>query len=169
MAEVAHDAVVQVTGVPTEFKRIAFPGGDFQDTDAYPLGTRAIQLYDSAVDNYFLQAFGRNQRRIVCECERSNEPSMVQVLHISNGETINEKLKASGSHVEKLVALRAAGMSDDALLDEIYLASLARFPTDRERSELIPMLPDVGTSEERIVIEDLFWSVLSSREFLFNH
>ena len=169
MAEVAHDAVVQVTGVPTEFKRIAFPGGDFEDTDAYPLGTRAIQLYDSAVDNYFLQAFGRNQRRIVCECERSNEPSMVQVLHISNGETINEKLKAAGGRVEKLVALRAAGMSDDALLDEIYLASLARFPTERERSELIPMLPDVGTSEERIVVEDLFWSVLSSREFLFNH
>ena len=169
MAEVAHDAVVRVTGVPTEFKRIAFPGGDFQDTDAYPLGTRAIQLHDSAVDNYFLQAFGRNQRRIVCECERSNEPSMVQVLHISNGNTINDKLKAAGSNAEKLVALRAAGMSDEALLEEIYLSSLARFPTDRERTELLAMLPDVGTADERIVVEDLYWSVLSSREFLFNH
>ena len=169
MAEVAHDAVVQVTGVPTEFKRIAFPGGDFQDVDVYPLGTRAMELYDSAVDNYFLKAFGRNQRRIVCECERSNVPSMVQVLHISNGITINDKLKADGSRVDEFLALRAEGMSDEALLDEVYLSSLARFPTERERTELTAMLPDVGSSEERIVLEDLFWALLSSREFLFNH
>lgn len=169
MAEVAHDAVVQATGVPTEFTRIAFPGADFQDTDFYPVGTRAIQLYDSAVDNYFLQAFGRNQRRIVCECERSNEPSMVQVLHISNGSTINDKLKSDGSRAGNLLALRQAGMSDDALLDEIYLTCLARYPTDPERTELTAMLPDRGSSDERVVLEDIFWAVLSSREFLFNH
>ncbi len=169
MAEVLHDAVVQATGVPTEFKRIAFPGADFQDTDFYPVGTRAIELYDSAVDNYFLQAFGRNQRRIVCECERSNEPSMVQVLHISNGNTINDKLKSDSSRAGKLLALRQAGMSDDALLDEIYLTCLARFPTESERKELTNMLPDRGSSDERVVLEDIFWAVLSSREFLFNH
>ena len=71
MAEVLHDAIVQVTQVPTKFDTIAFPGGDVQKTDFYPLGTRAVQLYDSAVENYFLQTFGRNPRRIVCECERS--------------------------------------------------------------------------------------------------
>jgi hypothetical protein len=169
MAEVLHDAVVQVTGVPTEFKRIAFPGADFQDTDFYAVGTRAVQLYDSAVDNYFLQAFGRNQRRIVCECERSNEPSMVQVLHISNGDTINEKLKTSENRVDKLLRLRREGMSDAAVLDEIYLACLARYPTEQERNELLAMLPERGSSDERIVLEDVFWAILSTREFLFNH
>ena len=66
-----------------------------QKTDFYPLGTRAVQLYDSAVENYFLQTFGRNPRRIVCECERSGEPTMVQVLHLSNGITLNEKLQGA--------------------------------------------------------------------------
>lgn len=168
-AEVLHDAIVQVTDVPTKFTRIAFPGADYQDTDFYPVGTRAIQLYDSAVDNYFLQAFGRNQRRIVCECERSNEPSMVQVLHISNGDTINEKLKTAGSRVEKLLALRKNGMSDEALLDEVYMGCLARYPTQSERTELLGMLPDPGSSDERVVLEDVYWAVLSTREFLFNH
>ena len=53
MAEVLHDAIVQVSQVPTRFDTIAFPGGDVQKTDIYPLGTRAVQLYDSAVENYF--------------------------------------------------------------------------------------------------------------------
>ena len=101
MAEVLHDAIVQVTEVPTKFEWLAGQGGERQKTDFYPPGTRAIQLYDSAVESYFLQAFGRNPRRIVCECERSEEPTVVQVLHISNGNTLNEKLKAPGNRVEQ--------------------------------------------------------------------
>src|SRR5690606_13660956 len=60
MAEVLHDAIVQVSGVPTKFDTVAFPGNDKQKTDFYPLGTKAVQLYDSAVENYFLDTFGRN-------------------------------------------------------------------------------------------------------------
>ncbi len=169
MAEVLHDAIVQVTQVPTRFDTIAFPGGDVQKTDIYPLGTRAVQLYDSAVENYFLQTFGRNQRRIVCECERSDEPTMVQVLHLSNGETVNEKLRAPGNRLEKLLALSQQGMSREAVVDEIYLACLARFPSDAERSHLLGLLPPTGQLRDREIVEDVFWGLLSSREFLFNH
>jgi hypothetical protein len=169
MAEVLHDAVVQVTGVTTKFETIAFPGNDKQKTDFYPEGTRAIELYDAAVENYFLSAFGRNQRMIVCDCERSQEPTMVQVMHLSNGDTINQKLKDSNSQVSRIMALRKAGMSDDALLDEIYLSCFSRYPNKRERTELQSILPPVGGKEERPILEDLYWSFLSSREFLFNH
>jgi hypothetical protein len=169
MAEVLHDAIVQVTQVPTRFDSIATPGGDRQKTDFYPLGTRAIQLYDSAVENYFLQAFGRNPRRIVCECERSDEPTIVQVLHISNGDTLNQKLKAPGNRLDALVRLRLQGMSDAALLDEVYLTCLARYPTELERNQLLALLPPPGSQDERQIVEDVFWGLLSSREFLFNH
>ena len=104
-----------------------------QKTDFYPLGTRAVQLYDAAVENYFLQTFGRNPRRIVCECERSDEPTMVQVLHLSNGVTLNEKLHAPGNRLDKLLRLRREGMSSAAMVDEIYLACLSRYPTEAER------------------------------------
>ncbi|MCO6459374.1 MAG: DUF1553 domain-containing protein [Pirellulaceae bacterium] len=169
MAEVLHDAIAQVTEVPTRFEWVAFPGADRQKTDFYPEGTRAIQLYDSAVENYFLQTFGRNQRRIVCECERSDEPTMVQVLHIANGKTINEKLKAAGNRVDKLLGLRRQGMADESLLDEVYLACLARFPSPDERRQLAELLPAVGADDERQALEDVFWGLMSSREFLFNH
>lgn len=169
MAEVLHDAIVQVTDVPTKFEFIEFPGADRQKVDFYPEGTRAIQLYDSAVQNYFLQAFGRNPRRIVCECERSDQPTVVQVLHISNGETINPKLKAPNNRVEKLLGLRASGMADAALIDEAYLVCLGRFPTAKERDGLAALLPQVGHAEERAILEDIFWGLMSTREFLFNH
>ncbi|PQO25716.1 S-layer protein [Blastopirellula marina] len=169
MAEVLHDAVVQVTGVPSKFDTVAFPGNDKQKTDFYPEGTKAIQLYDSAVENYFLSTFGRNPRNIVCECERSSEPTMVQVLHISNGNTINNKLQSKDSRVEKLFQLRRNGLSDEALVDEIYLTCFSRYPTPEKRQQLVQFLPPVNSAEERATIEDLFWGLLSTREFLFNH
>ncbi|MDR3638353.1 MAG: DUF1553 domain-containing protein [Isosphaeraceae bacterium] len=169
MAEVLHDAIVQVTEVPTKFDSIGFPGADRQMTDFYPLGTRAVQLYDAAVENYFLQTFGRNPRRIVCECERSDEPTMVQVLHLSNGATLNEKLHAPGNRLHKLLKLRSEGMSSAALIDELYMACLSRFPTEAERQHLLDLLPPPGTPSEGEIVEDMFWGLMSSREFLFNH
>jgi hypothetical protein len=169
MAEVLHDAIVQVTAVPTRFDSIAFPGADRQATDFYPLGTRAVQLYDAAVENYFLQTFGRNPRRIVCECERSAEPTMVQVLHLSNGATLNEKLHSPGNRLETLRKLRHEGMSSAGLLDEIYLACLARYPTESERQQLLALLPLTSSASEAEVVEDVAWGLMSSREFLFNH
>jgi hypothetical protein len=166
MAEVLLDAVSQVTGVPTEFKEIAFPGADFQATDFYPEGTRAIELYDSAVRSYFLKTFGRNDREITCECERSNEPSMVQVLHLANGDTLLEKLSAEKS---RPAALAASGSPDYRVIEEVYLAALARYPTDAEMKALLDVLAATPPDDRQAAIEDLYWSVLSSREFLFQH
>ena len=169
MAEVLLDAVSQVTDVPTAFTHIGFPGGDRQETKEYPLGTRAIQLHDSAVESYFLKTFGRNSRAITCECERSDEPSMVQVLHVANGDTINGKLKEKENRVSRLLA---AGHSNADLTDEIFLQTLSRFPIDEEKTrvvELLSQVPGEDAAEKRLVVEDIFWSLLSTREFLFNH
>ena len=59
-------------------------------------------------------------------------------------------------------------VAEAALVDEIYLASLARYPTRAERDRLVALLPPPGGKEEREVVEDLFWGLMSSREFLFN-
>lgn len=169
MAEVLLDAISQVTEVPTKFDHIAFPGGDRQKTEEYPLGTRAIQLRDSAIDSYFLKTFGRNAREITCECERSEEASMVQVLHIANGETVNEKLKSKDSRVGKLLA---ANRATAETVDELFMLCFSRQPTSVEKQQLTMILEDAqaGDAEQkRQVLEDVFWSLLSTREFLFNH
>lgn len=150
-AEVMLDAVSQVTAVPTKFKD-------------KPAGTRALQLPDVAVESYFLSTFGRPQRLITCDCERSDEPSMPQVLHLYNGDVINQRLKDEASVVKSLVE-----KPTPEIIDELYLSSLSRFPTAEEKARLATEIDAAPAEERRAVIEDLYWSVLSSREFLFNH
>ncbi|MDB5387234.1 MAG: hypothetical protein JWM11_2880, partial [Planctomycetaceae bacterium] len=166
MAEVLLDAISQVSDVPTDFTEIGFPGNDKAKTDAYPKGTRAIQLHDSAVASYFLKAFGRNSREITCECERSEEPSMVQVLHISNGDTINQKLKVKDNRLGKLLT---ASQTDDQIVEEVFLQALSRFPTAEEKTRIQAVLAESPGTDRREVLEDVIWGIMSSREFLFNH
>ncbi|MEX0678284.1 MAG: DUF1549 domain-containing protein [Pirellulales bacterium] len=152
MAEVLLDALSQVSGVPTTFS-------------GYAPGTRALELPDVSVDSYFLKTFGRPLRAITCECERNAQPSMVQVLHLSNGDTINEKLRAKGNRLDGMLS---DGKSNDAIIEEAYLAALSRYPTEPEKAKLLAELDD-SKVERRELVEDLYWSILSSREFLFNH
>ena len=164
MAEVLHDAIVQVTEVSAKFSDLLLFDGSTKKTEFYPEGTRALQLYDSAVSSYFLKTFGRNEREITCECERSNKPSMVQVLHLSNGDTLNQKLRGKKSCVTELLPKR-----DTEVIDKAYLACLARYPTADERKRLAAVFGETPKDQRRAAVEDLFWAIMTSREFLFQH
>ena len=166
MAEVALDAISQVTGVSSDFTEIEFPGADLEKTEFYKKGTRALQVYDAAVASRFLRTFGRHQRIITCQCERSNEPSLVQALHLSNGETILQKCAAKDGKVESLMA---SGLPDYRIIEEIYLSALSRYPTDTELVQMLAVLNEAPAADRRIAVEDVFWAVLSSREFMFSH
>ncbi|MFK7766032.1 MAG: DUF1549 domain-containing protein [Mariniblastus sp.] len=169
MAEVLLDAVSQVSEVPTSFTQIAYRGADVKNTKAYPLGTRALELHDSAVVSQFLSTFGRNTRDIVCDCERTNKPSMVQVLHIANGTTINEKLKNEKSCITEALKLNASEETNSKIIYEAYLKTLSRLPSKKETTQLLEVFNDAEKVSRREVIEDLYWSLMSSREFLFQH
>lgn len=162
-AEVLLDAIAQATGVPTDFK--AGSPDSRKPGAAIPNIKRAVQLADSYVDSYFLEAFGKPDRLITCDCERSNEPSMTQVLHLYNGDTVNKKLAAAGSAAEKALAEEDEGK----IVEGLYLAALSRMPTEHERESLVAELAKAKDDERRQAVEDLYWSVLTSREFLFNH
>ncbi|HKQ39913.1 MAG TPA: DUF1553 domain-containing protein, partial [Verrucomicrobiae bacterium] len=145
MAEVLLDALSQATGAPTKFKN-------------YPEGWRALQLPDSNVDSYFLKAFGRPDREKTCECERTDEPSVTQVLHISNGDTLNQKLTAKNNRIEKLLKQKP-----DTIIEEAYLSALARYPTDGEKQAFLKEFKAAKDSELRALVEDTFWAILSSK------
>lgn len=162
-AEVLLDALSQVTGVST----------DYPD---YPKGMRAMQLPDSNVVSYFLSAFGRPVREFTCECERTEEPNVTQTLHLANGKTLNEKLKARGSVIDRWLDEK---LSAAETVERLYLSTLARLPTDPEKQSLVAALEEsvgeVATDEapvrasRRAALEDLLWAVLTSKEFLFVH
>jgi uncharacterized protein DUF1549/uncharacterized protein DUF1553 len=157
-AEVVLDAYASVTEVPTPF-----PG--------YPAGFRALQLRDSQVASYFLKAFGRPDRNQTCACERTETSSLAQVLHVSNGDTLDDKLRAKDNVLGRLLERKT---SDEEILDELYLAALTRFPTEKERAAALGIVAgarkDAGDAPgaRREILEDLLWGILSGKEFLFN-
>jgi hypothetical protein len=158
-AEVILDAYSQVTGVPTNF------GG-------YPEGFRALQLPDSQVGSYFLAAFGRPPRVQTCSCERTDDSSVAQTLHVANGSTLNDKLKSEKSILTEIIEKQ---LSSEEALERIYVRSLSRYPTPLEREEALKVLASVphegeaAQEERRLALEDLTWAILSGKEFLFNH
>ena len=103
--------------------------------------SRAFQLPDANVASYFLKTFGRADRLQTCECERTEEPSMAQALHIANGDTINQKLAAKDNAIAKLLADK---LTNEQILDEAFLSTLARPPTATEKTRSLKLLADAG-------------------------
>lgn len=164
-AEVLLDTVSQVTAAPTTFK-IDRRNANRGTADAYPMGFRALQLPDSNIASYFLKSFGRADRVATCECERTNEPSMAQALHIANGDTLNQKLAQKDNRLD---ALLTSKQPDAKIIEEAYLLTLTRAPTERELEKATQLLATAKPEDRRVTLEDLFWSLMSSKEFLFNH
>lgn len=151
-AEVLLDAVCQVSGVPEKF-------------NGWPVGYRAVQIWDSRMPSYFFKVFGRPARNTVCDCERSNEPSISQALHLLNSPEIVSKLHHHEGTVKKLVETIP---SNEALIEELYLLSLSRFPSAEERQLTLQHLTESRESR-RAAAEDILWALMNSKEFLYNH
>lgn len=164
-AEVLLDAYAQVTGVPTDFKQIYTTNKVPTDSNLYPPGTRAQQLPDAWVVSHFLDAFGRPPREQPCACERQSEASTEQALHLNNGATLNDKLKAKDSVVSRWLA---DGVSNAEAVRQAFRLGLGREPTTAELDRQTKLLAEYG-GDRRAAFEDLCWAVFTSREFLFNH
>ncbi|HEX4231539.1 MAG TPA: DUF1549 domain-containing protein [Bryobacteraceae bacterium] len=159
-AEVLLDAYSQVTDEPEKF-------------NGYPAGTRALQLPDTAVKSYFLDAFGRPPRQQTRESERTSVPTITQALHIINGDTLNNKLRAQGNTIDVLIK---RGLSDEQIVNNLYLASFSYYPKETERAALVKALHSAeqqttaGVSNpRRTALNDMMWAMLTSEAFMFNH
>ncbi|HEX4611831.1 MAG TPA: DUF1553 domain-containing protein, partial [Urbifossiella sp.] len=151
-AEVLLDMVSQATGVPEKFV-------------GSPAATRAVQLWDSKARHDFLKRFGRPSRVTACECERTREPSVAQVLTLLNSPEIQAKLSHEAGTVAKFVREQA----DDAkLTEDLYLTFFARLPTADETAVAVAYLRK-QPADRRRAAEDVAWALLNSTEFLFNH
>lgn len=159
-AEVLFDAVNGVTEAESQF-----PG--------LPNGTHAVQLPDNSFNasSYFLTVFGRPESSSACECERSQDASLAQSLHLLNAKDIQEKLANDKGRAAALAS--DTQRSDESKLRELYLLAYSREPEKSELESALKHLPEPAKASDpkarRAAYEDLLWAVLNTKEFLFNH
>ena len=165
-AEVLWDAINQFVGVEEDLEQ--WRGGrastrtrviNLVSPDLFP----AESLEEGPISVvHFLQAYGQPSRLTVPE--RTGEPNLRQALHILAGSTYTSKLARTGGRIDRLLA---NGASSRQVIEELYLAALSRYPTERERTEVEEWIAQRPSSREPL--EDLAWSLISSREFSYNH
>jgi hypothetical protein len=151
LAEVILDAICQVTGTQEDF------GG-------LPRGTRTIQLPDESVQSYFLDTFGRPTRETPCECERPREANLAQALHLLNSNEVQNKVASANG---RLAGLLKEKKTDAALVEELYLSAFGRPPRPDELKTVSAYVAQ--QKDRKAAFEDLLWSLLNTKEFLFNH
>ena len=149
-AETFLDCISQVTETKNKF-----PG--------LPQGARAVQIADGGISTYFLTTFGRATRETVCSCEVKLEPTLSQSLHLLNGATTTTRI-AQGNLIGKRLQEKKTAAD---VIEELYVRCLSRQPTAKEKAKLAAL---VATEKDtKKALEDVFWALLNSREFMFNH
>lgn len=149
-AEVLLDAINQSADVVEDF-------------NGWPTGYRAIQVWDNHMPSYFFRIFGRPVRATVCECERSDEPSIAQALHLLNAPELFQKLSHRHGRSRRL---SNSNLEPTEVIDELYLSTLSRMPNSAERDLMLQAFTEL---DRRAATEDVLWSLMNSKEFLFNH
>ena len=153
-AEVMLDTITEVTETKNKFRGL-------------PLGARAVQIADGGTTDYFLTTFGRATRETVCSCEVKMDPSLSQALHLMNGTVVTSKIEQGGL-VKRLLAEKK---TPEQIIEHIYVTALTRKPTAEEMKQLMAQVKAVGpdANQQTMVLNDVFWAVLNSKEFMFNH
>jgi hypothetical protein len=131
--------------------------------DGLPLGARAVQIADGTRSTYFLKTFGRATRETPCSCEVKMEPTLSQALHLLNGDTVNQKMRQGGL-ITKLMTTKKF---PEQRITDLYIRCMTRKPSREELAKLVPILSQ--SKDQAQALEDVFWALLNSREFLFNH
>ena len=146
------------------------------DFSGLPVGTRAVCLPDNSYNssNYFLSVFGRPDSSSACECERSQEASLAQSLHLFNAKNIHEQLARKDGRAEILALDKET--DHHSKINSLYYRAFARLPRKEEVDVAISYLNRAVAGKEgkgaKIMkerYEDILWALVNTKEFLFNH
>lgn len=224
-AEVAYDSLVMATA-----------GDSRAATFCTNLEGRAVAVPGTGRNNnvqgtnYALTVFGRSTRESNCDCDRSAEASLLQVIFTRNDNEVHTMLSRRDGWIAQLERSPAAGgqggdgdrlaslqsqleraekyladarrsrresriedakkriaelqkqierltpQKSDApaqvadvsqIVDEVYLRTLSRFPTDEERQIAASFLAGAGSAAAGA--RDLLWTLINTKEFIVNH
>jgi hypothetical protein len=131
-------------------------------------GSHAVEVGASQLQNaalsYAFRIFGRPPRTSACDCERAMEPALPQRLFLMTDQGLLAKFNDPQGRLQTLLKSK---MSDEETLNELFLATLSRYPTDRDRKAFAVHLQTA--SNRQAAFADTLWALINTREFILNH
>lgn len=152
LAEVLWDCLTQATGYYDDGFYFGRPG------------TRAVQIGDGGITTTFLSTFGRSKRETPCTCEVKSQPTLSQALSLINGNSITHCIERG----KNLGVWKTQDKDASQVIRSLYITSLSRLPSDSETAAFAQTLR-THAGGPSVALQDIFWAVLNSNEFLFNH
>ena len=146
------DALAQATSVPNPF------------ADQGKTVRLAIEIYDPSTASTILDTFGRCPRTVSCSSVSAPPLSLRQSLMLIGGGVIQDKVTSLNGYLVDLLQLNP---EPDEIVENLYMRTVCRPPTAEELSRWSAELKQAPKIRE--AAEDLFWALLNSREFAFNH
>ena len=157
-AEVVYDAMKQVAAAPAEQ----------QEVRANLRRRASGHLSMRMAGTHAMKVFGKPDRSINCDCERVNEPTLLQAIFTQNDPLLRMRLADSGWIIEIEEAEDAGEILEtNLLIEQVWLRTVGRMPTDTDRARAQKHLAESPTLTEGVV--DLLWAMMNSKEFLLNH
>ncbi|MBA4187948.1 MAG: hypothetical protein C0467_08005 [Planctomycetaceae bacterium] len=158
-AEVVYDAVVMATASDPERKRL----------DAEPAGLRAIGRSSGFAgsrlnDTYAVMLLGKPVRLTNCDCERSNEPALLQTVYLRNDPEVLKLLDRPEGWLKQVAKDKTT--VPEELVQQAYLRTLSRLPDDRETGIAKKYLTDAKDTQSGL--RDLLWALINTKEFIVN-
>jgi hypothetical protein len=161
-AEVLYDAVSDVTN---SYPQFAIPGLP------QPV-RRALELPDEAPGNYFLRVFGKPLRETSCDCERTTDANLAQVLHLISSEEVQAKIAAQAppntppAQQPRALQLASDPRPEADKVRELFLWAFARLPDADELASALNHLAARADNKQK-AYEDLLWALINAKEFQF--
>jgi len=158
-AEQLLDAQSQVLDLPARFAGFKSPIRAGQIP-----GVRKVRPRDGRPEegDRFLMTFGKPERLLACECERSNETTLKQVFELVCGHSLNGRVEQRGGRLEELA------MSDllhEETIHELCWTTLGRPATEHELENAKEWIEE--RNDRFVALQDISWAFMNAKEFNF--
>ena len=153
-AEIIYDAMKQATAKTDQLEKVR--------TDLKRRGTGHLSM--RMAGTHAMKVFGKPDRAINCDCERVNQPTLLQSIFLQNDPLVRMRLDNSGWISE----VSESGQTDfSKLINDAWLRSVNRLPRQEEVARAKRHLSATPSTEEGLT--DLLWALMNTKEFILNH
>jgi hypothetical protein len=158
-AEQAHDAISQATNVYGNYQRRDLVYNTPMQPFKFWTEAATHEDINDRTAKGFLQTFGMANRE---QFDRQSVGSIMQALVLMNSPFVNNRVKAEGSSL--VAELVKSSKTSGEIVDDLYIATLSRYPTKEERG-----LATSWLDKDRAAAEDLHWTLLNKLDFILNY